>query len=132
MASWEHYLYLSSLESKFTINFPKAYDLHEGQWYVGLTDFSCKLSDKNTRNIFIYTDICIQSYCLGELRNCLRRIGVNQKGTEVNCSFDRIHYFPVSRSTFNSINLYISDENSEVVSLASYPLECTLHFLRKS
>ena len=134
MAPTEHYLFISSNQASqnndFIITFPQPYSLYDGMWSIGLLDISCKLKSSSTRHIFLCLDECQQSYCLGAMRGCIRRLGVNSKSLEINNTFNRVQYFPLSTKSIDSLRLYLIDDQGQLVSLANQPLNCTLHLIK--
>jgi hypothetical protein len=84
--------------------------------------------------VFVYTDI-IQSQFVGDTKAPLLRIAAMTNinhGKVQTIAFQNVHYFPLSKLAFDTVEILLKDHTGENLSFASGTLTVTLHFIRSS
>jgi len=132
----EFYVYASSSattkhpENKcgdFTLSLPHSIDLNDGEWKVGLCDFTY-VGDKKTLvpDIFLCTDIIELNYdsttSLPILRFLERETSPGQQ------TFANIYYCTVKPKQLETIRLYLNSTEKVIPSVEDTAVFCTLHF----
>ena len=88
--------------------------------------------NRGLHTFFIYSDI-VEAQLVGDANvPLLRTLAVKgENGDVVSNSFDNIHYVPLSRSTFQTIEIYILDDTGQRVPFENGRVVTKLHFKRK-
>ena len=100
---------------------------------VGREDTLSLLSSLKERvlNLYVYADI-VERHPVGDTQaNLLRIVPVKDKeGRIVSEEFAIPLYFGLSRSNFNTVNIFITDDNGYEVQFEDATVQVTLHFDR--
>jgi hypothetical protein len=84
--------------------------------------------------VFVYTDI-IQPQYVGDTKAPLLRIVAmsdTNHGKVQSVAFQNVHYFPLSKLSFDTIEILLKDHAGQNLPFASGTLTVTLHFVRSS
>jgi hypothetical protein len=86
----------------------------------------------NYRDMYIYSDV-LHYRLVGDVSTpMLRAIATEGKdGSTIRKSFQNIHYVPVSRSSFETIEIDIRTDTGEPVPFEKGRVDAVLHFKRK-
>ena len=135
----DFYLYLTSKDcqnirknnnpSDFYIQFPKSYTL-EGRWTCALTEISltCDFTPQSKR-LYLCCDLVEQTYVRNTQISILRNIEVGTRYKKLQAvEYTHPIYVPVAANHFNTLNLYLRDEDLYPVEFKSNDLHCVLHF----
>ena len=84
------------------------------------------------RNMYVYCDV-IQYTSVGDVSAPVLRtiLTDGQEGAHVHKSFDNVHYFPVSKTYFESIEIDIRNDTGAVMPFESGRVYAVLHFKRR-
>ena len=124
--------FLSSRNSLFYHKENKPYDfiveLNEifnlkGLWEIALCDIN--LNPTLTESIYVFSDICDQSYVLNSSEPVIKL--VYPSGSSTSYSFTNRYYLPIKQKTLNRIRIYIRDRDMNSVSRLSEDIQLTLH-----
>lgn len=98
----------------------------EGYWVVALTEINT--SDRGqTKELFVYSDICKDSFIGSSERPLLRRIFYEGKDQN-NIVYDNPYYIPIKLTDIQQIHVYINDSNGQNASFLKGKVTITLHF----
>lgn len=133
------YLYLNSTDSDdirknnnpsdFYIQFPKGYTL-DGHWTCAVTEIAltCDFTPRSKR-LYLCCDLIQQTYVRNTQVPVLRNIEVGTRYKKLqSLEYTRPLYTPVTIKYFNSLHLYLRDEDLNPVEFKSNDLHCVLHF----
>ena len=98
----------------------------DGYWVVALTEINTSERKDRKEELFVYSDICQDSFVGSSEQSLLRRIfyeDVNNK----NIIYVNPYYVPVKLRDFQHIHIYIKDENGNDVSFLKKKVTITLH-----
>ena len=132
MAESDLYFFLSSRDSLFYHKDNKPYDftveLNEtvnlkGLWEIVLCDIN--LNTNLTESVYVYSDICDQSYVLNSSEPVIRLIFPSASSTSY--SFTNRYYLPIKQKVLTRIRVYIRDNEMNSVSSLSEEIQLTLH-----
>ena len=100
--NWRDSVHLNSQNkpNNFIINLPKPVSL-EGCWEVALTEHRIKTSSKDP--IYVFSDICEDSYVFGALSPVLRRL---DKKVD---TLSHPNFIKVAKLEFSTIRIYLKD-----------------------
>jgi len=83
----------------------------EGYWVVALTEINT--SDRGqTKELFVYSDICQDSFSGSSERPLLRRVFYEDKDQN-NIVYDNPYYVPIKQPDIQQIRVYIKDSNGQ-------------------
>ncbi len=119
--------------SDFWIQLPKSYDLSQGYWTCSLKEISLSLdfSPKSSR-LYLCCDLLEDSYVRDSLLPILRNVEVGSRYKKYKLiEYARPVYVKTKSTSFQSIRLYLRDDNLNPVTFTSNDLHCVLHFKRK-
>ena len=129
-----HYFFVSSEDSKdihpmnslsdFIVELPRMYDL-EGQWEIALLDVEVSKSSVSMPDLYLFCDLCENSYSLDSELPVLRRFTFKTE------TFPTPYYIRLSCRIFNRFRIYIRNKASQSIPVDAGSLYCTLH-IRKS
>lgn len=135
------YLYLNSKDSvdfsgeqntsDFLVHFQTAYELDFG-WSCALTDLtiSHNFLPRSKRLYFccnILGDTFVRNKHIPVIRNIEITTGLRQ--TEQHITYSNLQYVPLTTYSFNSIHIFLRDEDLNPVTFArDQDLHCVLHF----
>jgi hypothetical protein len=100
--------------------------------YIGFESIPFELN--NIKSLFVYSDICERQFVGDYKEPLLRTITVENShkfGDYVNASFKQVHYVPVCKDSFKSIQIYICDDTGSLVHFSAGKIIATLHFRKK-
>ena len=132
MGESDLFFFLSSRDSLFYHKENKPYDftveLNEifnlkGLWEIALCDIN--LNTTLTESIYVFSDICDQSYVLNSSEPVIKL--VYPSGSSTSYSFTNRYYLPIKQKTLNRIRIYIRDRDMNSVSRLSEDIQLTLH-----
>jgi hypothetical protein len=88
--------------------------------------------DRDLRTLYIHTDI-VQPQLVGHVHApLLRTVAVTGGPGDVKCeTFNKIHYMSIERSTFQEIEIHITDETGKNIPFEQGRVIVKLHFRRK-
>ena len=113
LCSTDSILYHPSNKSwDFTVELPHAI---EGQWKCALGD----ISYNTTENLYVFCDLCEQSYIRGGTLPILRYVTQPKE-------FTNLYYFNVNLSHIKRVRIFIRNNNMEIPSDDIGPVRCTL------
>lgn len=132
----------NNTSNNFRVQLSRQLDL-DGYWVVALTELSIEYSNSSKRidDIFIYSNICTNSFVGSEEKPLLRKVHISRETTEqytvnkqkqfkTDLIFHVPYYVPVRVGSLNQIHIYITDEKGEASSFINKNTSVTLH-LRK-
>ena len=135
----DFYLYLSSLDSlnirknnnpgECFIQFPKSYEL-DGVWTCALTQISltCNFTPRSKR-LYLCCDLIQDSYVRNTSLPVLRNIEIETRYKKLQTKeYVNPEYIPVTVNHFNSLHIYLRDENLNSVNFTTNDLHCVVHF----
>ena len=135
MCSKDIYLFISSADSKsyhpdnkphtFIVELGERLNL-TGRWLVGLSDLNLNVS--STETLYIFCDICDNSYFQNSMKPILRMIYPTDSSKSVN--FSKRYYIPLAQKNFTRLQIYIRDKSMNVPSIMTEVLQLTLHLQR--
>jgi hypothetical protein len=100
--------------------------------YYGYESIPYELN--NIKSLFVYSDICERQFVGDYKEPLLRTITVENShkfGDYVNASFKQVHYVPVCKDSFKSIQIYICDDTGSLVHFSAGKIIATLHFRKR-
>ena len=98
---------------------------------VGNEGFSLALPDTGNQYFYVYTDIIKGQYHGDVVVPVLRTVTVKgQPGDYISKNFERPHYVPLSKTSFDTIDINIRDEAGDLVAFEHGKVSITLHFRR--
>lgn len=101
----------------------------EGYWVVALTEFTVTEQDYVEKPLFIFSDICQNSFIGNNEQPLLRRVYLDTKMNGRNIIFNNPYYIPVrTGGSMEHIHVYITDEKGEDASFLKHTVTATLHF----
>lgn len=117
--------------SEFWIQFPKAYAL-EGDWECAIKEISVTLDFKpRSKRLYLCSDLVDESYVKNSLRPILGNIEVQNRYKKLkSVEYLQPIYVKLRTNHFQSIRVYLIDENLRPILFESNDLHCILH-LRK-
>lgn len=102
----------------------------EGSWKVALVDINLTTTTPKTKqNLYMYSDICGESFLDGEKENLLRVLRAQKVGNWSQ-SFDRAFYVPVTKSDIRDLEIVIKTGKGNTASFLTDRATITLHFKR--
>jgi hypothetical protein len=135
----DFYLYLSSRDSQdirknndpadFYIQFPKSYTF-DGNWICAVTETSltCDFTPRSKR-LYLCCNLIQQTYVRNTQVPVLRNVEVGSRYKKLQfVEYSHPVYVPVTVNHFNSLHLYLRDEDLNSVEFKSNDLHCVLHF----
>ena len=132
MAESDLYFFLNSKDSSFYHKGNKPYDftveLNErynlkGLWEIALCDIN--LSTTLTDSVYVFSDICDQSYVLNSSEPVIRLLYPSNSSTSY--SFTNRYYLPIKQKAFTRIRVYIRDSDMTYASRLTHDIQLTLH-----
>ena len=132
MGESDLYFFLSSRDSLFYHKENKPYDftveLNEtfnlkGLWEIALCNIN--LNTPLTDSIYVFSDICDQSYVLNSSEPVIKL--VYPSGSSTSYSFTNRYYLPIKQKTLSRIRIYLRDRDMNSVSRLSEDIQLTLH-----
>lgn len=100
----------------------------DGVWKVALVDINLATnSPKTKQNVYMYSDICSESFVDGEKENLLRVLRV-QKVANWSQTFDSPFYITVNKSEIRDIEILIKTGKGDFASFLTDRVTITLHF----
>ena len=127
MCSKDIYLFISSADSKsyhpdnkphtFIVELGERLNL-TGRWLVGLSDLNLNVS--STETLYIFCDICDNSYFQNSMKPILRMIYPTDSSKSVN--FSKRYYIPLAQKNFTRLQIYIRDKSMNVPSIMTEDL----------
>jgi len=83
-------------------------------------------------DLYIYSDV-ITYQLVGDVSTPLLRVVATEgvEGVTIRKSFENIHYFPVSKSTFETVEIDIRTDTGDPVPFEKGRVDAVLHFKRK-
>ena len=95
---------------------------------VAIAEFQCPpIMSDDVEDLYIYCDICHESY-VGELkRPVLRRVFHNSDNKSKQIIFTRPLYIPLRQFEFHQIRIYIKTSTDKDVIFKEGVVKCTLH-----
>lgn len=109
----------------FKIKLPEPVML-QGDWTVALTEITMRedRGNKDTCILYIYTNICSESFINGVNVPLLRRVVSINKG---NFTFAPCYYIPVIKSELSEIEFTLENEQGHLAKHLKNPVSLTLH-----
>ena len=132
MAESDLYFFLNSTDSSFYHKENKPYDftveLNErynlkGLWEIALCDIN--LNTALTESVYVFSDVCGQSYVLNSSEPVIRLIYPSPSTTSH--SFTNRYYLPIKQKAFTRIRIYIRDSDMTYASRLTNDIQLTLH-----
>ena len=121
--------YFNNSPNNFTVQLNRQVQF-DGYWVVAVTDFNIKNYKQNKTNeheIFLYCDICQETFVGGREIPLLRRIVLNSD-QKTNIIFTTPYYIPLKVSQLQQIKIYIKNRKGDPVSFQTEEVTLTLHF----
>ena len=106
----------------FTVELNETFNL-KGLWEIALCDIN--LNTTLTDSIYVFSDICDQSYVLNSSEPVIKL--VYPSGSSTSYSFTNRYYLPIKQKTLSRIRIYIRDRDMNSVSRLSEDIQLTLH-----
>ena len=132
MADSDLYFFLSSTDSlfyhkenkpyNFTVELNETFNL-KGSWEIALCDIN--LNSTLTDSVYIFSDICDQSYVLNSSEPVIRLIYPSTSFTSY--SFTNRYYLPIKQKAFTRICIYIRESDMAYASRLTHDIQLTLH-----
>lgn len=132
-------LFENNTACNFTIQLDRQIDL-TGYWMVGLTEISITYKDtsKHIEDIYVYSNICEESFVGSSEKPLLRKVYIKKETTEqytvnkqkhykTNLIFGVPYFVPVRLGRLNQIHIYITDEIGQQSSFINKNCCVTLH-----
>ena len=132
-------MFENNVPNNFTVQLNKEVDL-EGYWVVALTEISIvyQTSSRMSGDIYIFSNICVDSFVGASEKPLLRKVHIGKDGTEgfaknkkkyftSTLIFDTPYYIPVRSGLLNQINIYINDAIGNASSFTNEETCVTLH-----
>ena len=116
--------YVKNTAYDFHVQLPKPIHL-QGHWTVSLTDLQIPLINKS---VLICTDICENSIIGEKELPVLRRVTPDSEYIE----FGHLNEIPIRIKHFQTIRIYIRDDNNSPVKLLNHKVTVTLEFKKKT
>ena len=133
------YVYLNSKDSldvrknnnpaDFFIQFPKSYQL-DGIWTCAVTDVTllCDFIPRSKR-LYLCCDLVEDSYVRNTSLPILVNIEIESRYKKLqHINYSSPTYIPVSSNYFNSVHLFLKDEDLTPVTFKGDDIHCVLHF----
>lgn len=132
-------LFEKNVPDNFTVQMDRQIKF-EGYWTVALTEINItyKASSRRIQDIYVYSDICEESFVGSSEKPLLRRVHMGKESTEqyivnkhklfqaVNV-FPMPYYVPVCAGGLNQIHIYITDEQGNPCSFINEDVCVTFH-----
>lgn len=125
--------------NSFQVQLNRQIDL-DGYWVVGLTELSIAYSNSSKRidDIYVYSNICTNSFVGSVEKPLLRKVHISRETTEqytvnkqkqykTDLIFNVPYYVPIRVGALNQIHIYITDEKGEPSSFINKSTSVTLH-----
>lgn len=132
-------LFENNTAYNFTVQLDRQIDL-EGYWMVGLTEISLKYKDssKHIEDIYVYSNVCEESFVGSSEKTLLRKVYIKKDTTEqytvskqkhfkTDLIFGVPYYVPVRLARLNQIHIYITDDTGKLSSFINKDSSVTLH-----
>ena len=100
----------------------------DGYWVVGLTEISISEQSKKDEIIYVYSDICQNSFVGSSEQPLLRRVFYEDINDNRNIIYTNPYYIPVQLKDVQQIHIYIKDENGNDASFLKKKVTVSLHF----
>lgn len=124
----------------FTVQMDRMVHL-EGYWVVALMEMNITYKDtsKHIEDVYVYSNICEESFVGPSEHPLLRKIHISKDETEqytknrqkhmtTHLIFSTPYYVPVRLGQLNQIRIYITDSNGQPSSFINEEASVTLHF----
>ncbi|MES9902425.1 MAG: hypothetical protein ABW168_07050 [Sedimenticola sp.] len=98
-----------------------------GLWKVALLDIVLKDEEMRGNQLYIYANICGESFVNGEHGQLLRKV-IPYNRNRWSQEFQVIRYNPVNKTDITDIEFYIKDYHNNTASFLIKPVTLTLHF----
>lgn len=99
----------------------------DGYWVVALTEFTLNQTNSLGKNLYVFFDICQNSFIGTTEKPLLRRV-LSERQNQRNIIFDNPYYIPVRAGMMEYIHIYIKDDDGSFASFLRKPVTVTLHF----
>ena len=133
-------LFENNTAHDFTVQLDRMIQL-EGYWVVALTEIGITYRDtsKHIENVYVYSNICEESFVGSSEHPLLRKIHISKDETEqytknrqkhmtTHLILNTPYYIPVRLGQLNQIRIYITDEDGQPSSFINEEACVTLHF----
>lgn len=134
------HLFEKNTAHDFTVQLDRQINL-EAYWVVALTeiDITYKSSSKFIDDVYVYSNICEESFVGSTEKPLLRKVHISKDATEMyvtkktkhfrtNFIFNTPYYVPVRLGQVNQIHIYINDGKGRPCSFINLEACVTLHF----
>lgn len=108
----------------FKVKLPQTMTLN-GDWKVALTEITLTEDIEKEDILYIYTNICSESFINGENVPLLRRVISATKG---NITFTPSYYIPVIKSEINEIEFTLENHQGYAANHIRNPISLVVHF----
>lgn len=95
-----------------------------GDWEIALTEITLREAIKKEDILYIYSDICGESFINGVNATLLRRVVVNNNE---NAAFSSFYYVPLIKSEINEIEFRITNDEGVVAKHLKNPVTLVVH-----
>ena len=133
-------LFEKNMAHDFTVQLDRQINL-EAYWVVALTeiDLTYKSSSKYIDDVYVYSNICEESFVGSTEKPILRKIYISKDATEAHVInkkkhyrshiiFNTPYYVPVRLGQLNQVHIYLKDDKGQPCSVINLEACVTLHF----
>lgn len=95
-----------------------------GFWKIALAEITLREEKKKEDTLYIYSNICGESFINGVSAPLLRRVEVNNS---INSVFNSLYYIPVIKSEINEIVFKLENERGVEAKHIKHPVTLVVH-----
>lgn len=134
------HLFEQNMAYDFTVQLDRQINL-EAYWVVALTeiDLTYKSSSKYIDDVYVYSNICEESFVGSSEKPLLRKVHISKDATDArvirkmkhyrtNVIFNTPYYVPVRLGQVNQVHIYLRDDKGQPCSVINLEACVTLHF----